>query len=54
LAKTLAKNGVIVGLVSRRLEFLLELQQEIGNQAFVKQIDVSNTHNAMFQFSEFI
>lgn len=54
LAKTLAKNGVIVGLVSRRLELLLELQREIGNQALVKQIDVSNTNNAIPQFSGFI
>lgn len=54
LAKTLAKNGVIVGLVSRRLELLSELQQEIGTQAVIKQIDISNTHNAILRFSEFV
>ncbi len=54
LAKSLAKRGYIVGLVARRLAFLLELQQEIGHQAWVKQIDISKTHDAILQFSEFV
>ena len=54
LAKLLAKNGGVIGLVSRRLELLLELQREIGHQARVRQIDVSNTHNARSQFSDFL
>jgi short-subunit dehydrogenase len=54
LAKLLAKNGFIVGLVARRLELLLELQREIGEQALVRQIDVADTHHAIAQFSEFV
>ena len=54
LAKLFANDGYVVGLVARRLPLLLELQQEIGNRAFVKQIDVSNTLDAMPRFSEFI
>jgi short-subunit dehydrogenase len=54
LARLLARNGYAVGLVARRLPLLLALQQEIGNTAFVKQIDVSNTLDAMSRFSEMV
>jgi short-subunit dehydrogenase len=54
LAQTLAKDGYMVGLAARRFSLLLDLQQEIGNQTLVKQIDVSNISEAMFRFSELI
>jgi short-subunit dehydrogenase len=54
LAKNIARDGYVVGLAARRLSLLLELQQEIGNQALVKQIDISNTDNAIPLFSELI
>jgi short-subunit dehydrogenase len=54
LAQTLAKDGYRVGLAARRLPLLLDLQKEIGNQTLVKQIDVSNSSDAILRFSELI
>jgi len=54
LAKVLAADGYALGLAARRLALLVELQQEIGGQAWVKQIDVADTREAMSQFSELI
>jgi short-subunit dehydrogenase len=54
LAQTLARDGYRVGLAARRLSLLLDLQQEIGDQNLVKQIDVSNIHDSMLRFSELI
>jgi len=54
LARLLANEGYVVGLVARRLPLLLELQQEIGDKAVVRQIDVSNTVDVIPRFSEFI
>jgi len=54
LAKILARDGYVVGLAARRLALLLEIQQEIGGGALVKEIDVSQTAEAMARLSEFI
>ena len=54
IAKILAADGYALGLAARRLALLVELQQEIGSQALVKQIDVADTRQAMAQFSELI
>ncbi|HMB22512.1 MAG TPA: SDR family NAD(P)-dependent oxidoreductase [Anaerolineales bacterium] len=54
LAKIIAADGYTVGLAARRLPLLLELQKEIGGQAFVKQVDVSNPVEAMSRLSELI
>lgn len=54
LAKHIARDGYRVGLVARRLPLLLELQQEIGNQALVRQVDVSDTPVAISQLSGLI
>lgn len=54
IAKILAEDGYLVGLAARRLVLLLELQQEIGGKALVKQIDVSNTREAMLRLSKLI
>jgi short-subunit dehydrogenase len=54
LAKIIARDGYAVGLAARRLPLLVELQREIGDQTFVKQIDVSNTPEAISRLSELI
>jgi short-subunit dehydrogenase len=41
LAKMLAADGYIVGMTSRRLELLQELQQQIPSQNYIAQMDVS-------------
>jgi short-subunit dehydrogenase len=47
LAKVLAKNGYSLGLVGRRIDLLLSLQQEVAPSSFTKQIDLSQTTQAM-------
>lgn len=54
LAKTLSRAGYVVGLMARRLNLLLELQQEIGQKTYIKQIDISSASDAFTSFSEFI
>jgi short-subunit dehydrogenase len=54
LAKILAADGYALGLAARRLALLVELQQEIGGQAWVKQIDVADAREAMAQFADLI
>ncbi len=54
LAKVLARNGYEVGLVSRRVELLCELQKEIPSRTFIKQIDVSKPELAMVLLRELI
>jgi short-subunit dehydrogenase len=54
LAQILAREGYRVGLAARRLPLLFGLQKEIGNQALVKQIDVSLISDAILRFSELI
>ena len=54
LAKVLAKNGYALGLVGRRLDLLLSLQQEVAVSAFTKQIDISQPSQAMDLLRELI
>jgi short-subunit dehydrogenase len=54
LAKVLAQNGYEVGLAARRLPLLVSLQQEIGSQATIKQMDICDTERAIALFSELI
>ena len=54
LAKVLAKNNYIVGLVGRRVNLLTELQQEIPSKAYIKRIDISETEKAMALLEELI
>lgn len=54
LAKCLAGDGYSVGLAARRLPLLHELQREIGQGAFVKQIDVCDTSKAASLIAELI
>lgn len=46
LAKVLAANGYIVGITSRRIALLQDLQQEIPTQTYSAQMDVSQTEEA--------
>ena len=54
LAKILSQNGHIVGLVARRVELLAELQKEIPAKTYIKQIDISQTAEAMGLLEELI
>ncbi len=54
LALRLAREGYAVGLTARRLPLLLELQAEIGQRAFVRQMDVTDTARAMALLEELI
>lgn len=47
LVKVLDREGYAVGLVARRRDLLLELKKELSNPAFVKQIDVTHTSEAI-------
>jgi len=54
LAVILSRNDYIVGLAGRRVQLLLELQQELKNQSYIKQIDVSDPGPAMLLLQELI
>ena len=54
LAVELARNGYEVGLASRRIELLKQLQQEVPTRTFIKQIDVSKPEVAMVLLQELI
>ena len=54
LAKVLAKNDYVVGISGRRINLLHELQKEINSKTFIKQIDVTNTNDAIKQMNELI
>lgn len=50
LARTLAANGYSLGLAARRTELLHELSNSLPTHSLVRQIDISNTNEAMQQF----
>lgn len=54
LAKILAQNDYIVGLVGRRVELLSELQNEISAKTYTKCIDIAQTTEAMNSLEELI
>ena len=54
LAKTLAKNGYIVGLVGRNVERLEEVKSEISTESYTKRIDISEAEEAMRLLQELI
>lgn len=47
LAKMLAADGYTVGMTSRRIELLEEIQQEIPMQTYVAQMDISQPEEAI-------
>lgn len=54
VAKLLAKEGYIVGLVARRMELLTSLAQEIKTKTYTKCIDVAQHGQAIEDLNEFI
>ncbi len=46
MAKVLAGEGIVLGLVARRLELLTALQNELPARSYVKQIDITKTDEA--------
>ncbi|GAB4292333.1 MAG: SDR family NAD(P)-dependent oxidoreductase [Myxococcota bacterium] len=54
LAKILAREGFFLGLVGRNEEALNSLKEEIGEQGYVKIIDVSDPDKAISLFKELI
>jgi len=47
LAKILAREGYEIGVVARRKELLVSLQNEIHSSIFIKQADISHPEEAM-------
>ena len=54
LAKELGRHGYILGLASRRIELLRQLQKEISVPTYIKRIDVSQAEEAMALLQELI
>ena len=54
LAKVLAKNGYVVGITGRRLQFLESLQQEIPSYTIISRFDVTNTDEAIKSVNDLI
>lgn len=54
LCKVLSKHGYVVGMVARRLNLLLDLQNELSTPTFVKQVDVTKTSEATHAILELI
>jgi short-subunit dehydrogenase len=54
LAKTLSVEGYIVGLVARRTENLIELQEKLPKKAFIKTVDISCPNKAKNLIEELI
>ena len=50
LARTLSANGYSLGLAARRTELLDELSNSLPTHSFIRQLDISNTEDAMEQF----
>ena len=54
LALEMAKQGYIVGLVGRRTNRLTELKEIIGEQAFIKTLDITRFDEAEMVYHELI
>ncbi len=54
LAKILSGKGYVIGLAARRMDLLNELQRELPNKSFVKQIDISKPQETENKFKEII
>ncbi|MBT3456191.1 SDR family NAD(P)-dependent oxidoreductase [bacterium] len=54
LAKVLSMEGYAVGIASRKLDKLNSLADEIGEEVFVKQIDISKFDDARERLNELI
>jgi len=54
LSRILSEEGFIVGLVSRRLILLSELEDSLAGKIFVKKIDITNPEVSMTALTELI
>lgn len=54
LAKVLVREGYVVGIAARRVPLLQELQQELGERALVKRMDVADVLRAMDDLSTWL
>jgi len=54
LAKVFSQDGYVVGLTGRRVDLMMSLQQELSTPSFVKQMDVSQTSEAICRLEELI
>lgn len=54
LAKILSKHNYILGLAARRDDLLIQLQNELNTESFVKHIDISKQIEAMTRLTELI
>ena len=54
LAQVLAADGYVVGLAARRAHLLAELQQELGDRAQARCLDVADVPRAMTALTEWI
>lgn len=54
LAKILGQNGYEVGLLARREELLLSLQQEITTKTYVRVIDISEAEETIQAFRDLL
>lgn len=54
IAKELAGQNYILGLASRNINLLTQLQKEIETETFVKEIDISKQEEAMLKLQELI
>ncbi len=54
LARVLSEQGYAVGIAARRLELLEELQRQLPGPSFIRQIDVSQTDEAMASLRDLI
>ncbi len=54
LARILAKDNYILGLAARRVDLLLQLQEDLDTETYVKHIDISRPDEAMTKLSELI
>lgn len=54
LAKILDTHQYHIGIAGRRLNLLKELQNELQNESYIKEIDVSNSTSAQEKFKELI
>jgi len=54
LAKILSRNQYVVGVMARRVQLLVELNNEVEVELFVQKIDVADIEPAMEILNEFI